>query len=374
MSFAQKIEDWYAENGRVLPWRGIDDPYRIWLSEIILQQTRIEQGRSYYDHFIHTYPTVADLAHATEEKVLKSWQGLGYYSRARNLRIAAQQIMNQYGGVFPDTYHGIKSLKGVGRYTAAAIASFAFKLPYPVIDGNVYRLISRVFGVYTPIGTDTAYKEYEALLYRLIDHSRPDIFNQAMMDFGSTYCKPSAPDCENCIFRQECVAHREDKVDVLPIKGKPVRVHNRYFYYLHLIFPMGTAHATLVGQRTDNDIWKGLYEFPLLEQEYPLDPSAVAEVAKAKTAEIVKGNPTKIEVAQPLVHKLTHRTIVATFVRLYFDQQAELINKKYSAVKEEELKKYPVSRLIDKYLTKSEYLFSSLSEKKLYLRNQKSKD
>ena len=218
--FAEKLLIWYSENGRRLPWRGIDNPYYIWLSEIILQQTRIEQGRSYYERFIEEYPTVRHLADATEQQVLKSWQGLGYYSRARNLHKAAQRVAYDLGGRFPDTYEGILSLPGVGRYTAAAIASFAFRLPYPVIDGNVYRVMARLYGLYTPIGTDAAYKEFEALLNRLIDRRNPDLFNQAIMDFGSIYCKPTGSDCLNCIFRQECVAFREGKVEQLPVRMK----------------------------------------------------------------------------------------------------------------------------------------------------------
>ena len=194
---------WYETYGRDLPWRKTDNPYYIWISEIILQQTRIEQGLGYYARFVETFPTVADLAAASEQQVLKLWQGLGYYSRARNLHEAAKSIVSKHNGQFPDTYTNILQLKGVGKYTAAAIASFAFRLPYPVIDGNVYRVVSRVYGVYTPIGTQSAYKQFENILLRLIDQNRPDIFNQAIMDFGSTYCKTLSPDCVNCIFAEE---------------------------------------------------------------------------------------------------------------------------------------------------------------------------
>ena len=202
--FSQKIINWYQENGRSLPWRGIDNPYYIWLSEIILQQTRIEQGTKYYEHFVKEYPTIRHLADATEQQVLKSWQGLGYYSRARNLHATARHIAYDLDGAFPSTYKDILALKGVGRYTAAAIASFAFRLPYPVIDGNVYRLISRLYGIYTPIGTARAYREFEQLLGKLIDTQRPDLFNQAIMDFGSMYCKPSGCDCDNKPGKRRC--------------------------------------------------------------------------------------------------------------------------------------------------------------------------
>ncbi len=229
MTFSTTIINWYESHGRTLPWRGIDDPYKIWLSEIILQQTRIEQGMSYYQHFIETYPTVQDLADASEEQVLKSWQGLGYYSRARNLHAAAKQIMTQYGGTFPSQYTDILSLKGVGRYTAAAIASFAFRLPYPVIDGNVYRLISRLYDIATPIGSNASYNEFEQLLLKLIDKERPDLFNQAIMDFGSIYCKPIGCQCETCIFASTCMARQRGKVSLLPVKGNAIKVKETFF-------------------------------------------------------------------------------------------------------------------------------------------------
>lgn len=223
--FAEKIINWYHENGRNLPWRCTDNPYYIWLSEIILQQTRIEQGRAYYEHFITRYPTVQHLADATEEQVLKSWQGLGYYSRARNLHTAARHIAYDLHGVFPSTYKEILALKGVGRYTAAAIASFAFRLPYPVIDGNVYRLIARLYGIHTPIGTTAAQREFENLLNTLIDPVRPDLFNQAIMDFGSMQCKPTGCDCANCIFSHECTANKHGQVASCP--SSPIRPRSR---------------------------------------------------------------------------------------------------------------------------------------------------
>ena len=269
MAFSQKLDSWYTDFGRSLPWRGIRDPYRIWLSEIILQQTRIEQGRDYYHRFVEAFPTVADLAAASEEQVLRLWQGLGYYSRARNLHAAAQYIMNEYHGRFPDTYEGILRLKGVGRYTAAAIASFAFRLPHPVIDGNVYRFISRLYGIATPIGTDAAYSEFEALLLQHIDRQRPDRFNAAMMDFGSLQCKP-APDCTACPFADECVALRTGRVEMLPVKPAKAKPKDRWFYYLHLRWQEAGEERTVMHQRTGKDIWRGLYQFPLLETDREL--------------------------------------------------------------------------------------------------------
>ncbi len=345
--FAEKLSSWYLEYGRKLPWRETHNPYHIWLSEIILQQTRIEQGRSYYEHFVSQYPTVIDLAEASEEQVMKSWQGLGYYSRARNLHSAAQYIASQLGGNFPCTYEGILSLKGVGKYTAAAIASFAFRLPYPVIDGNVYRLISRLYGIHTPIGTGQAYKQFEQILLNLMDKEHPDLFNQAIMDFGSIYCKPTGCDCKNCIFRQECVAFGDDKVDLLPIRPQKIKAKERYLYYIDTRW----HDCLLVQQREDNDIWKGLYEFPLLETKNPIDPQSLMEnVVRALTAWL-GDKPQSLQIGPQIKHQLTHRTIKAQFIKAKYAAQPSKIPEKIRIVTQAELKSLPVSRLIDRYLS-----------------------
>lgn len=346
--FAEKLLNWYSENGRRLPWRDTDNPYYIWLSEIILQQTRIEQGRSYYEHFVTHYPSVDALAKATEEQVLKSWQGLGYYSRARNLHGAAKYIADELDGVFPNTYDGILKLKGVGRYTAAAIASFAFKLPYPVIDGNVYRLVSRLYGIYTPIGTDQAYREFEALLLNLIDQEHPDLFNQAIMDFGSIYCKPLGCDCGNCIFQQECVAFNQGKVGLLPVKPQKVKVVERYFYYIDVVWP----GARLMHQREAGDIWQGLYELPLHECESALDPGELVGRISDVLNEWFGETPQELTVGPELKHQLTHRTIKAQFLQAKYAQKPERIPSKMKVVTAEVQKSLPISRLIDRYLMK----------------------
>ncbi len=346
--FAKKLLTWYQDFGRKLPWRETDNPYYIWLSEIILQQTRIEQGRSYYDHFVKEYPTVTDLAKAPEEKVLKSWQGLGYYSRARNLHAAAQYVADELGGRFPDTYEGILALKGVGRYTAAAIASFAYRLPYPVIDGNVYRLISRLYGIYTPIGTDQAYKEFEQLLLNLIDRDRPDLFNQAIMDFGSTYCKPTGCDCQDCIFRQECVAFRDGKVELLPVKPQKVQVKERYFYYIDVRWD----DHLLMQQRESGDIWQGLYELPLLETERPIGRADLKQKISQTLNTWLGSEPDSLEVGPELKHQLTHRTIKAQFLQANYAAEPPKIPEKMRIVELRELKSLPISRLIDRYLSK----------------------
>lgn len=315
-----------------------------------MQQTRIEQGRSYYERFIREYPTVRHLAEASEEQVLKSWQGLGYYSRARNLHRAAQHIANELGGVFPDSYEGILALKGVGRYTAAAIASFAYRLPYPVIDGNVYRLISRLYGIYTPIGTDQAYKEFEQLLKNLIDRERPDLFNQAIMDFGSMYCKPTGCDCEHCIFRQECVAYGSGRVEQLPVRPQPVHVKERYFYYMDIRWNAAEP-MMMVQQREAGDIWQGLYELPLYEAEKPIAKGRLKHALGEVLENWLGEQACKLVIGPEMTHKLTHRTIKAQFVQAYFAAEPLKIPEKMRAVTQTELKTLPISRLIDRYLS-----------------------
>lgn len=348
--FAEKLINWYLENGRQLPWRGIDNPYYIWLSEIILQQTRIEQGRSYYERFVTEYPTVRHLAEASEEQVLKSWQGLGYYSRARNLHEAARYIAFDLGGRFPNTYEGILSLKGVGRYTAAAIASFAFGLPYPVIDGNVYRFIARMYRIYIPIGTNQAYKEFEQRLQLLIDRERPGVFNQAMMDYGSMYCKPVGCDCDNCIFRQECMAYRDGVVAELPIRRQPVKIKERFFYYFDIRWSQPSP-AIVVQQRGEGDIWQGLYELPLYETERPIAEAELEERLGGVLQRWLGQVPKKMVVGPCMTHQLTHRTIKAQFIRMIFDSKPAKMQEKMRIVGLSELKSLPISRLIDRYLS-----------------------
>lgn len=349
MSLSQKLDTWYDDFGRTLPWRGISDPYRIWLSEILLQQTRIEQGRDYYLRFVEAFPSVADLAAASEEQVLRLWQGLGYYSRARNLHAAAKYIVNECGGVFPSDYEGILKLKGVGRYTAAAIASFAFRLPHPVIDGNVYRFISRLYGIATPIATDAAYKEFEQLLLRKIDRRHPDRFNAALMDFGSLQCKP-VPDCRQCPFADECVALRTGRVDVLPVKAPKAKPKDRWFYYFDLRWKAGGEVFTFVEQRMGKDIWRGLYQFPLLETDEALDNNQLDEQASRFVKENFQLPPLAFRLSPPILHQLTHRTIHAIFLRAELASQPVAETEKYQPIAASKIKDIPVSRLIDRYL------------------------
>jgi A/G-specific adenine glycosylase len=349
MSLSQKLDTWYTDFGRTLPWRGIDDPYRIWLSEIILQQTRIEQGRDYYFRFIEAFPTVADLAAASEEQVLKLWQGLGYYSRARNLHAAAKYIMDECGGRLPSSYDALLRLKGVGRYTAAAIASFAFRLPHPVIDGNVYRFVSRLYGIATPIATDAAYSEFEALLMKQMDRQRPDRFNAALMDFGSLQCKPQ-PDCSVCPFADECVALRTGRVAELPVKAVKAKPQDRWFYYFDLRWEDQGVEYTLLEQRGEKDIWRGLYQFPLMETDKELTEKQLQAEATRFIAENFHLSSLTFHFSPPFLHQLTHRTIHARFASLQLASKPVFSSEKYRSFSLDEIKNVPVSRLIDRYL------------------------
>lgn len=261
--FSRKILDWYQKNPRELPWRGSRDPYRIWLSEIILQQTRIAQGRPYYERFVDQYPNLKDLALAPEEEVLRLWQGLGYYSRARNLHHTARYIWHERGGVFPESYSELLKLKGVGSYTAAAIASMAFGEAKAVLDGNVFRVLARVFGIDTDIASGKGKREFQQLADQLIPAQKPDVYNQAIMDFGSRYCVPHNPDCEQCPLLDSCIAYRQQLVKNLPVKINKTRIKNRYFHY----FVLSCGDQIVWKKRTPGDIWEGLFDFPM--QEYP---------------------------------------------------------------------------------------------------------
>ncbi|MBR1516583.1 MAG: A/G-specific adenine glycosylase [Bacteroidales bacterium] len=348
--FSDKIIRWYEENQRQLPWRNIRDPYKIWLSEIILQQTRIEQGRAYYDRFVDAFPTVDALAEASEEEVLKMWQGLGYYSRARNLYAAARFIVSQLHGRFPTTYEGVLGLKGVGRYTAAAIVSFAYRMPYPVIDGNVYRLVARLFGISTPIGTNSAYKEFEQRLFVLIDKQRPDLFNQAMMDFGSTFCKPSGCDCEGCIFSRECVAWQTGRVNSLPVRGKLVKTKERYFLFLDIRWNTGTRSYTVLQQRNEQDIWKGLFQFPLIETSVAADSSTTSTLISEWLAHHLGVSSFLVGDVWQATHKLTHQTLHATFFPIVLSETPIVSPTSLLILPSNKLNTYPIPRLIERYL------------------------
>ena len=318
MDFTQTILHWYAENGRDLPWRRTRDPYAVWLSEIILQQTRVAQGLAYWERFMERFPTVDDLAAAPEDEVLRLWQGLGYYSRARNLHAAAKQIVAMGG--FPDTLEGIRSLKGVGDYTAAAIGSIAFGLPAAVVDGNVYRVLARYFGIATPVGTTEAKKEFTALANRLLPADAPAAFNQGMMDFGATCCTPANPACLTCPLQPSCVAFRDGRIDLLPVKKEAAKPVERHLTYVFIRFQGQTA----IHRRGAGDIWQGLWE-PWLTDEVPADARL-----------LVKG----------FKHQLTHRTLFADFY-LWEPSARPALPEGYRWIEEAELDRYAKPRLFE---------------------------
>ena len=262
-SFAETLISWYDDHKRDLPWRGESDPYKIWVSEIILPQTRVQQGWDYYHRFLDNFPNVKTLAEADEEKVLKVWQGLGYYSRARNMHAAAREIMAEHHGIFPQTYDKIRSLKGIGNYTAAAIASIAFHLPYPAVDGNVIRIVSRIFGICDDVTQPAVLKRITAICETEIDPDQPGVFNQAAMDFGAMQCVPRNPKCNECPFQSSCYAFKNNLTDTLPIKKKKGESKHRFFHFTIYL----ADNQTIIEKRTSSDIWKNMYQFPLTETD-----------------------------------------------------------------------------------------------------------
>lgn len=342
MEFSDLLIDWYLENKRDLPWRETKDPYKIWISEIILQQTRVAQGLEYYHNFIEHFPNVQALAEADEEEVLKCWQGLGYYSRARNLHFAAKTIMEKFNGEFPQTHKEILSLKGIGEYTAAAISSFAFGLPHAAVDGNFYRVLARVFEIETPIDSTKGKAEFSMLAQELIDKQRPALFNQAMMDLGATVCTPSTPSCEACPMHDMCLALSHHTIGSLPIKSKKISTKNRYFYYFHIV-DNGT---TFLHRRDGNDIWKGLYELPLIETTQAMEIDDV--IASAKNSDFSKSFTIKqIDQTYPsITHILSHQRIIATLIEAKADY-IEIEGSPYKQINEKEFDNYPISRLTE---------------------------
>ena len=384
MEFANTIISWFRENGRALPWRETRDPYAIWLSEIILQQTRIAQGWEYWERFMAQYPTVEDLAAAHEDEVLKLWQGLGYYSRARNLHTAAKQIVAL--GHFPDTLEGIKQLKGVGDYTAAAIGSFAFDIPAAVVDGNVYRVLARYFGIDTPINSTQGKKEFAALAQSLLPSSKASdslssfspasdfqsslslvaAYNQAMMDFGAIQCTPQSPKCLLCPLAETCEAMRTNRVAELPVKQKTMKVKTRHLSYIYI----RCNGMTAIHRRGEGDIWQGLWE-PFnasdITEATASIASAQASLSSTKTSpSSAKLSPFKSELAaslhlsnvdglqllaQNVKHVLTHRILLADFYLLETEARAQLPDD-YIWIKEEEIEDYGIPRLIELMLEK----------------------
>jgi A/G-specific adenine glycosylase len=349
-SISKSIVSWYQKNKRDLPWRNTKDPYLIWLSEIILQQTRVEQGLPYYERFSASLSSVKKFAAASEHDILKMWQGLGYYSRARNMHKTAKQVVETYGGKFPETYTELKQLKGIGDYTAAAIASFAFNLPHAVLDGNVYRLLSRFFGIETPIDTPQAKKQFAKLADDLMDKKNAALHNQAMMEMGAMVCKPKNPICDACPLALSCSALEEGTISLLPVKSKKTVVRHRYFYY----FLIQSKNKLIINHRSTNDIWKNMYDLPLIETKKKI---SVERIISSKE---FKSNMHKIDfsvqkVSEPIIHKLSHQHLNTIFITLKCEQLPPLKEtEKVIVIKD--LSKYAFPRLIESFLLNEKLL------------------
>ncbi|MFI2741387.1 A/G-specific adenine glycosylase [Zhouia sp. PK063] len=310
MSFSKVILQWYAQNKRDLPWRKTKNPYHIWLSEIMLQQTRVEQGMPYYQAFIEAYPTVFDLANAHEDEVLKLWQGLGYYSRARNLHSTAKKVAFELAGNFPNNFNELLKLKGIGDYTASAIASFCFNEAAPVVDGNVYRVLSRYFGVAIAINSTEGIKYFKNLAQELIPIKEPGTYNQAIMEFGAIQCKPKNPSCNNCPLNNSCIALRDGLVEKLPVKLKKLKVKQRYFNYLIII---DVNNTTILEQRTGKGIWQNLFEFPLVETQTEATAKDIMTSEKFKLIVGIDAFELQLYNQTNTVHKLSHQHLHTKF-------------------------------------------------------------
>ena len=334
---------WFAREGRDLPWRRTRDPYRIWLWEVILQQTRVAQGLEYYLRFTERFPDIAALAAAPEDEVLKLWQGLGYYSRARNLHAAARQVVSRFGGVFPATYGEVRALRGVGDYTAAAVCSIVYDAPCAVVDGNVYRVLARLFDIGMPIDTTTGKRAFAELAQSQLDTSRPGLYNQAIMDFGALQCTPANPSCNNCPLRDECLSLAAGTVAERPVKAGRTRIRPRYLNYLHL----ECGGRIALRRRPEGDIWQGLYDLPAIESDRPLD---FTELAAAPPFRDMFGTlPYRlVRTIRMPKHQLSHQTLHAAYHRLALDAWPSAAGG-WTLVPYEQLEDYAIPRLLDRY-------------------------
>lgn len=344
--FSDILIDWYKSNKRDLPWRNTEDPYRIWISEVILQQTRVVQGYEYFIRFMEHFPTVESLAAADEDEVLKLWQGLGYYSRARNLHEAARSISK--AGAFPKTYKEVRALKGVGDYTAAAICSFAYRLPHAVVDGNVYRVLSRWMGIDTPIDSREGTKLFAALAQELLDKRQPGLYNQAIMDFGALQCTPASPNCMFCPLSESCMARKSGKVEQLPVRQHKTKIADRYFNYIYV----RAGAFTFINRRSGKDIWKNLYEFPLVETPYAINDEKEFYANEKVNALLAKGEkPIYRCVMRGVKHILSHRIIHANFYEAILPEDTCSFSG-FIKIPIEELDRYAVPRLIHQFMEK----------------------
>ena len=348
-TFAIELVRWWEANKRDLPWKNTKDPYKIWISEIILQQTRVEQGKPYFDAFIRKFPNITTLANAKEDQVLKLWEGLGYYSRARNLHYTAKYVSDSLDGIFPSSYQDLINLKGVGPYTAAAIASFAYNLPHAVVDGNVIRLVSRILGISEPVDNPKVHKDINNFVSNSIEYTSPASFNQALMDFGSMVCKPNNPECKTCIFQSFCEANIKNLVSQIPIKSKKAPRKERYFHFIDL--RINNEDTTIIVQRSDTDIWKKLYELPMLET-FDLRPLIELEFSN-KLQEIFGINDLNFEISfskRKLTQILTHQKIHGFFYEVKVNNKLEKINPPYYLVKRKKVSNFAFPKIINDYI------------------------
>ena len=341
--FSDKIVKWYLENQRPLPWRETTDPYRIWLSEVILQQTRVIQGLPYYHRFLQSYPTINSLAKAPEQQVLRLWQGLGYYTRARNLHKCAKTVVDRHKGKFPSTSKELEALPGIGSYTAAAIASFAFNEHVAVVDGNVFRMLSRIFGIDAPINSAEGRKVFAELANQLLSKKQPALHNQAVMEFGAICCTPQSPKCPECPFKNTCVAFNHDLIQVLPVKIPKKTSKKRYFFYI----VVNRNKSLLMKKRDAKDIWHGLFDFVLIEKDKPVNPEyLINEQQHQKWFHKVKG----IKVSKKYKHILTHQTIHCRFIQLQVEPSFPVAEEGLSFYSLSEIAKLPKPALISRFL------------------------
>ena len=342
MNVSIRLGKWYDNNKRILPWREHLNPYHIWISEIILQQTRVNQGKNYYLKFIKKFPNIEALASSSVEEVLILWQGLGYYTRARNLHKAAQLIFEKYKGRFPEEYDRIRELPGVGDYTAAAIASLAFNKPYPAIDGNVYRVLSRFFGIYSPVNQAKSKKDFYEAAREILDVKNPGRHNQSMIELGALICLPRNPKCDECPISEACYAFQKQVIFELPVKQKKQKVIGRYLYYLVIRYD----EKLYIQQRDRHDIWALLYEFPVIETE---KPASLSELVKnSRWEELFRDTVHEVKkISEEYIHKLSHRTLHAWFVEICVHSP---LSGKLLQISEGQLIDYPFSRLINRYL------------------------
>lgn len=343
MNFSNGILSWYQTNKRNLPWRGIKDPYTIWVSEIILQQTRVDQGIPYYFRFIQQFPDVRILSEASEQMVLNVWKGLGYYSRARNMHYSAHMVIKDYEGIFPANYNALIKLKGIGPYTSAAIASICNNEIIPAIDGNVIRVLSRYFGISDAIGSSQLQKKIRWISEQLMPTEAPGDYNQAMMEFGSIICTPFLPKCYSCMFQQTCYAFKNEMVGALPTKKKTIKKRVRYLNYFHLIMPNGKV---AIKQRKEEDIWKNLWEFPLIESEKLIEAHNLTGI---NLEEYIKSDELRCSTTKDVVHILTHQILQVRFFTIYLND-IDFIDQEHLVLIYPDDNNYPFPRLIENFL------------------------